>query len=99
MMAQAMCAATGCLPLVYGDASEFYAADPFLSQCPRWLAKYGPWAKSSECGPGWSSCQWQQFSGDGVNTRGFSVPGFAGITLDMSAFSGSVDEAKQTWAT
>lgn len=100
MMAQAMYMANGRLPLIYGDASEFFSAAScgFLTQCPRWLAKYGSWATNTQWGPGWSSGQWQQYSDGQVNTLGISVPGFAGIQLDMSAFSGSLAEAIQTWA-
>jgi hypothetical protein len=102
MMAQAMYMANGRRPLIYGDASEFYSASAktsgFMNQCPRWLAKYGPWATSMQCGPGWTNWQWQQFSDGGENTLGLSVPGFAGKELDMSAFAGSLAEAVQAWA-
>jgi GH25 family lysozyme M1 (1,4-beta-N-acetylmuramidase) len=99
MMAQAMYVANKRLPLIYGDASEFFSAMScgFMTTCPRWLAKYGPWATSAQCGPGWTNWQWQQFSGDGINTLNLSVPGFAGVQLDMSAFAGSLAEAIKTW--
>jgi hypothetical protein len=95
-MAKAMYMANGRMPLVYGDASEFFSAPScgFLTSCPRWLAKYGPWAASDQWGPGWSSGQWQQFSNGTIHT---SVPGFVGTPLDMSAFSGSLAEAIKTW--
>jgi hypothetical protein len=113
MMAQAMYMANGKLPLVYGDASQFFSATSsgFLTSCPRWLAKYGPWATNTQWGHGWSAGQWQQFSDGTTNTTPtlrfnrnvmfslshISVPGFTGTPLDMSAFSGSLAEAIQTW--
>ncbi len=98
-MAQFMQGLTGRFPLIYGDAQEFYgtASCNWLGQCPRWLAKYGPWAASHQWGPYWSAGQWQQFSGDGVNTMGINVPGL-GVNYDMSAFSGPLADAIQTWS-
>jgi hypothetical protein len=96
-MAQFMFGLNGKLPLIYGDASQFWAHNAFLSQCPRWLAKYGPWALNNQWGPGWSAGQWQQFSGGGVNMLGLTIPGMPGI-FDMSAFSGSLAEAVATWS-
>jgi hypothetical protein len=100
-MAEAMFMVKGKMPLIYGDASEFasVASCGFMGQCPRWLAKYGPWATSSQWGPAWSSGEWQQFSDGTINTLGVEVPGFANTSLDMSAYSGSdLQEAITVWS-
>jgi len=99
MMAQAMFAATGKRPLVYGNRYNFFSARTIgpMAASQLWLAKYGPDADAAGCPPGWVNWQFQQFSDGSVDTRGLSVPGFGGVALDMSEFAGSLAEAIQTW--
>lgn len=68
----------------------------FLGDVPLWLCQYGPRAVLPDP---WSNYWLWQFSGDGVASRGLSVPGVAqGDKLDTNTFDGTDEELAASWA-
>lgn len=61
-----------------------------------WLAHYN---NKPTWPPAWGKVWLHQFSGDGVNNNGITVPGVAhGNTVDMDSYTGTDEELANEWA-
>lgn len=73
----------------------------FFGEHKFWLSEYGPRARMIFFGGKplpWSEPWLWQFSGDGIENRGITVPGiYRGDTVDMNSFSGSDADLAAAW--
>lgn len=72
--------------------------DDFLGGHRLWLAQYGPVARVPAA---WKSYWLWQFSGDGINNQGISIPGVnptQAKRLDMNAYDGGDEQLAAEWA-
>lgn len=83
------------------DADEDMAS--FFGQHKLWLAQYGPQPKLVDVNGDrlpWDKATLWQFSGDGVNNQGISVPGVddaQASTLDMNSYDGTDEQLAADW--
>lgn len=91
-----------------GRKAVLYSGNLIKEQLPRpdsyfgshrlWLAHYND---NPKWPPSWSAPWLHQFSGDGVNNHGFSIPGVdpgQAKKLDMDSYNGNDDTLQQEWA-
>lgn len=94
---QAIEAATGRKAVLYSGnliKETLRGADPYFGSHRLWLAQYSDHPVTP---PSWASPWLWQFSGDGVNAHGISIPGIAG-QVDINSFAGSADLLTTQWA-
>jgi lysozyme len=83
-------------PMIYGGADLKHqlagGGNATLSNCPLWLAQFGPTAVLP---PGWSHWTLWQYSDDNVNKPASPVPGVSPV--DRDRFAGTSAELAQAW--